>query len=186
MTNQSNRIKIMTIAALLGAIGYLIPTISPLKIKIEPASFTFASHVPTMIAMFISPTVAIFVALVTSLAFIPFGPVIVLRALTHIIFASIGAYILKKNGNILLSKRNTVIFAFTISVIHAAAEVIVSSIYFKGVTVNTFMYTVLGLVGLGTIIHSMVDFTMAVLLWKPLQHVVSIPANAKIRTGRVK
>lgn len=184
MTNQNNKIKIMTIAALLGALGYLIPTIMPLKIKIEPASFTFASHVPVMIAMFISPAVAIFVALVTTLAFIPMGPVIALRALTHIIFASLGAYYLKKNNKVLKSIVPTVLFAFAISVIHALAEVTVSSIYFTGTTAKSFVTFVLGLVGIGTIIHSMADFTMAIILWIPLQYVVGISVNANVKTAK--
>jgi niacin transporter len=58
--NNNNKVKTMTIAALLSAIGIIIPMFSPIKLVIEPASFTFASHVPIFIAMFISPVVAIF------------------------------------------------------------------------------------------------------------------------------
>ena len=48
--NTRTQTKHITIAALLIAIGILIPMISPLKIILEPASFTLASHVATMIA----------------------------------------------------------------------------------------------------------------------------------------
>lgn len=180
----SNKIKTMVIAALLCAIGIVIPQYSPIKILIEPASFTLGSHIAVIIAMFISPTVAVAVALVTSLGFLlaSFPIVVVLRALSHVIFALIGAFILKKNQNILLSMKTLIPFALLISVIHAAAEVAVSSFfYFTGTVTTSYLISVVGLVGLGTIIHSLVDFSIAVVVWKPLQYVISIPANAKVR-----
>ena len=57
----------MVIAALLCAIGIIIPLFSPLKIILEPMSFTLASHVPTFLAMFISPVTAIFVSIGTAI-----------------------------------------------------------------------------------------------------------------------
>jgi niacin transporter len=184
MTNLSSKIKTMVIAALLSAIGISIPLFSPFKLIIEPvASYTLASHVPVIIAMFISPMAAAFVSIIVSLGFLSYGPAVVLRALSHIIFATLGAYILKKNKNTLLSLKTMIPFALLISVVHALAEVAVSSIFFTGSTLNTFLFNVLLLVGLGTTIHSLVDFSIAILIWKPLQHVVSIPANAKVRTS---
>ncbi|MDF2943494.1 MAG: hypothetical protein K0S01_2352 [Herbinix sp.] len=188
MTNQTNKIKTMCTAALLCAVGIVIPMFSPFKIMLEPASYTLASHVAIFIAMFISPPVAVTVALVTSFGFFigGFPLVIVLRALTHIIFATLGAYILKKNNNILLSMKSMATFAFVISVVHAIAEVTVVSFYYWGGMTTAYyakgyLFTVIGLVGVGTIIHSLIDFAIAVIVWKPLQHVISIPANAKIR-----
>lgn len=180
----TNKVKTMVIAALLCAIGIIIPQYSPIRIVIEPASFTLGSHIAVFIAMFISPAVAVSVALVTSLGFLIAGflPVIVLRALSHVIFAAIGALILKKNQKILLSIKTMIPFALLIAVIHAVAEVIVSSIfYFNGNVTKSYLISVIGLVGLGTIVHSLVDFSIAVLIWKPLQYVVSIPVNAKVR-----
>ncbi len=181
----SNKVKTMTIAALLCAIGITIPMYSPFKIIIEPASFTLGSHVAIMIAMFISPEVAVSVALVTSFGFLlgPFSIVVVLRALSHVVFVTVGAFLLKKNQNILLSYKTMIPFALFISIIHAVCEVIVSSIfYFTGTVTTSYLISVIGLVGAGTIIHSMFDFSVAVLVWKPLQYVISIPANAKIKT----
>jgi niacin transporter len=37
-----------------------------------------------------------------------------------------------------------------------------------------YMLSMLGLVGVGTIIHSMVDFFIALLVWKPLQKMKSL------------
>ncbi len=189
MNNTTNKVKVMTTAALLSAVGILIPLISPIKIIIEPASFTLASHVPIIIAMFISPVVAAFVSLITSIGFLiaGFPPVIVFRALTHIVFAVIGAFILKKNGNILNSYKTAIPFVLLISIIHAVCEVIVSSVfYFKGQSSSSFVTMVIGLVGVGTLIHSSIDFIIATLVWVPLQKVVSLPASARIKLGVAK
>lgn len=189
MTNNiTNKVKSMVIAALLCTIGIIIPMFAP-KIVLEPASYTLASHVPIFIAMFISPPIAVAVGLITSFGFFiaGFPLVVVLRALTHLIFAAFGAFLLKKNNNILLSMKSMVPFAILISVIHAIAEVIVVSYYYWGSGMTSAYYekgyllTVIGLVGVGTVIHSLIDFSIAVFVWKPLQHVISIPANARVR-----
>jgi niacin transporter len=94
---------------------------------------------------------------------------------------------IKKNNNILLSPKSAVIYSFIIAIIHAIAEVAVVTFYYWGGSMAAYeekgyLVSVLGLVGLGTIIHSMVDFGIAVVVWKPLQQIISIPANARIRT----
>jgi niacin transporter len=180
--NTSNKVKIMTVAALLSALGIAIPMFAP-KIIIEPASFTLASHVAVFIAMFISPVVAIAVALISSMGFFisGFPLVVVLRALTHLIFATLGAFILKKNNNILLSPKTSVPFAIFISLVHAIAEVSIVSLYYFGTGAAMSPYYIFVLVGVGTFVHSLVDFSIAGFVWVPLQHVLTIPANAKVR-----
>ena len=156
---------------------------------IEPASYTLASHVPVFIAMFISPLVAVFVALVTTLGFLMAGYpiVIVFRALSHIIFAFIGAYILQKRGNTLCSLKTAVPFVLLISTIHAVCEVIVTTIfYFSGQSTANYLTVVIGLVGVGTLIHSSIDFVIAAFVWIPLQKVVSLPTSARIKLGTAK
>lgn len=185
MTKQTEKIKTLTIAAMLCAIGIMIPMVAP-KIIIPPASFTLGSHVAVFIAMFISPPVAVAVAGISAIGFFiaGFPTIIVLRALTHLIFATLGAYILKKNNNILLSMKSTALFAFGISVVHAIAEVIVVSLFFFGGEVTSskgYLFTVVVMVGVGTVIHSIIDFSIATFIWKPLQYIITIPANAKIR-----
>lgn len=187
---QNYKLQSMVISALLCAIGIMIPMFAP-KIVVEPASFTLASHVPVFIAMFISPTVAVSVALVTGIGFFfgPYPPVVVLRALSHIVFALVGAYILKKNGNILKSPKSTFVFALLISILHAACEVVVVTLFYWGSQMTSayyekgFLLSVMGLVGLGTIIHSMIDFTIATMVWQPLKHVITIPTSAKFKTN---
>jgi niacin transporter len=180
--NTSKKALLICIAGLLSAIGIMIPMVAP-SIRIEPASFTLASHVAVFIAMFISPTMAISVALISSIGFFigGFPFVIVLRALTHLIFAFVGAMLLKKNNNILLSFKTLVPFALFLSVLHSIAEVAVVSLYYFGTGKSTSTYYLIGLVGVGTIIHSLVDFSIATVVWIPLQHVLSIPANARVR-----
>lgn len=187
--NNSYKLLSMVIAALLCAIGIIIPMFSPFKILLEPASFTLASHVPIFIAMFLSPMIAISVALITGFGFLfaGFPIVVVLRALTHIVFASVGAFILKKKGNILHSTSSTILFALVISLVHGISEVIVVTFFYWGNQMSEIYYnkgylvTVIGLVGLGTVIHSMIDFGIAAFVWKPLKKVVSIPVSASFK-----
>jgi len=182
---QQNKVLSMTIAAMLCAIGIMIPMVAP-RFQAGPISFTLASHVPILIAMFISPMIAISVSLVTTIGFVFTGvpPEIVLRALTHVIFATIGAFILKKNGNILLSVKGTTLFALFIAVVHAVAEVLIVTFYYwiNGMFTETFFTVVIIGIGLGTIIHSLVDFSLAVLVWKTLKHVIKIPSNARMKS----
>jgi niacin transporter len=188
MMKRDTKLQTMVVAALLCAIGIVIPMFAP-KIMLPPASFTLASHVPIFIAMFISPPVALAVSIVTTVGFFfaGFPLVIVLRALTHVIFAMIGAFILKKKRDTLTTFKGTVLLGFLLAVIHAVNEVIVVTVFFfgdsmsKGYYTNGYFISVIALVGFGTIIHSMIDFGIAVFIWKPLSSVIHIPYNARIR-----
>lgn len=176
----------MVIAALLCAIGIVIPMFAP-KIILEPASFTLASHVPVFIAMFISPPVALAVSVGTTLGFFfaGFPLVVVLRALSHVLFAMVGALILKKNTSLLSSFAKTVGFGFLLAVIHAVSEITVVTLFYFGSKMPTSYYShgyftsVLLLVGVGTIVHSMIDFGISVFVWRPLSGVIQIPVNAR-------
>jgi niacin transporter len=171
----------MLIAALLCAIGIIIPMFSPLKIVLEPASFTLGSHVAIFIAMFISPAVAVFVALgpTAGVFFGGFPIVIVMRAAPHVVFALIGALILQKRRDILDSAASAMFFSFVIAVIHAACEVAVVTPFYFGQTMSQgyyakgFVTSVILLVGIGSVVHSMVDFIISLYIWKPLQKVIN-------------
>lgn len=173
---KTNRVHKLTIAALLVAVGILIPMVSPVKLILEPASFTLASHVAIFIAMFISPMIALTVALGTALGFLLGGfPIIIaLRALTHVVFAGVGSYILMKKPSILQSTAKTQLFSFLIGLLHASCEVAVVSVFYFGGEMTTAYYTqgflqsVFLLVGAGTIVHSMIDFMLAQVVWKSL------------------
>ena len=169
----------ITLAAMLIAIGIVIPMFSPVKISIEPASYTLASHVPVMIAMFVSPVVAAAVSLGTTLGFLlaGFPMVVVLRASTHILFAFLGALYLTRHSRATASLGKSLMFSFVTALLHAAAEVAVSSVfYFAGATPHVgFVFYVLVLVGVGGVIHSMVDFILALGIVKAVNPAIRVP-----------
>ena len=173
----------MVAAALLSAIGVAIPMFSPIKIIIGPASYTLASHVPIFIAMFLSPSIAASVSLITTIGFFlgGFPLVIVLRALTHLVFAIIGALILRRFKTILSNPTQCVLFSALISAIHAACEVAAVAPFYYGGTLggasysSGFFVTVVLLVGIGSFVHSMLDFTIAKWIW----HIIFIPKQRK-------
>lgn len=193
--NQS--IRKMTAAALLIAVGIIIPMFSPIKIVLEPASFTLASHVPVFIAMFISPAVAAAVAVGTTFGFFfgGFPIVVVLRAATHVVFALLGAIWLQKRPQVLGSGVRTVLFSLVLGILHAACEVMVVSVFYFGGAMGTAYYAkgfwtgVMLMVGLGSVVHSMVDFGIAVLLYnvlrkqKPLKNMFIKPQKTEKTTA---
>lgn len=177
----------MVTAGLLCAIGIVIPMFSPIKFLIEPASFTLGSHIAIFIAMFISPVVAVTVSLGTTFGFLlaGFPLVVVMRALTHVVFATVGGLYLRNHGQVLGSLVKSLPFSFVIGLLHAACEVlIVLPFYFGGMlpTANYdegFITSVLLLVGIGTVIHSMVDFGISLVIWKPICKVARFPVASQ-------
>jgi len=174
--NRQSILK-LTISGILIAIGLIIPMFSPIKIVLEPASFTLASHVAIFIAMFISPSMAVFVALGTTFGFFlgGFPIIIVIRAASHVVFALLGALYLHKISKKRLSVAKLRLFSFCVAAAHALGELIVVSIFYFGGNISAgysekgFVTSVLLLVGLGTVIHSMVDFEIAHVILLPLR-----------------
>jgi niacin transporter len=146
------RTKELVYGALLTALALLIPLAFGgfLSIMIPPFSATLASHLPVMIAMLISPQVAIMVGLGSSLGFlIKLGPIIAARAAIHAIFGAVGAIIVKRGfsfGTALL---------ITLPV-HAVGEALI-------VLPFGFSLQKAGLViGVGTALHHLIDAAIAV------------------------
>ena len=196
---KTNSVKRLTISALLIAMGIIIPMVMP-RITIGPASFTLASHVPVFIAMFISPVVAIAVSLGTGFGFfLSATPIIALRALSHLIFAVIGAVILQKHPEILINKEGKFtllngklqLFNVGIGVIHSTAELVVVSVFYTmGNLPGTyytagFMYSIFLLMGVGGLIHSLVDFSIAYFLASTLSKHVDIPTFTEAKQPKV-
>ena len=165
------------------------------KIMIPPASFTLASHVPIFIAMFFSPGIAITVALGTTFGFFLTTPVIIaLRALSHLIFAVIGSWYLQKkpeivlkNGQFTLANWRFQSFNFVIGIIHSIAEMLVVSVFFfVGNMPETYysegyFYTVFILMGIGGLIHSLVDYNIAYFVAGTLSKYFDIPVFTKAK-----
>ena len=184
---RDTKLQSMVIAALLCAIAIIIPMFVP-KIYLPPASFTLASHVPIFIAMFISPPVAVVVAIGSTIGFFFAGMplVIVLRAMSHLVFVLVGSLILKKSPNIMASFESAALFGLFLSLIHAVCEVAVVTWFYFGNSLaqvnyeHGYLFSVVLLIGLGTVVHSMIDFSIAILVWRPLTHVIQIPVIAKV------
>lgn len=172
MSNKSNTQGIV-ISAILCSIAIIIPMFSPIKIILEPASFTLASHVPIFLAMFISTQTAILVTIGAAIGFLfgGFPLPIVLRALSHLLFVVIGSIYINKNKSTIYEKKKSLVYSFVISVVHAVGEVIIIMPFYFGLSLSQgyydkgFIVSVIGLVGIGTIIHSMIDFSLAKYIW---------------------
>ncbi len=177
----------MVMAALLCAVGILIPVIAPIKIPLGPVgSVTLGSHVAIFLAIFISPMTALAVAIGTTVGFQLGGFIfpIVMRAASHIVWAIVGALWLKKRPDLLNRKGETVLFCVVIAVIHALCEVLVClPLFVSGEMADKggVFFTVFVLVGVATFIHSIVDFIVSVLVWRPLRHVAGISSIASAR-----
>lgn len=166
------KIRKMCIAALLCAVGILIPILSPVKIQIPPMSFTLASHVAIFLAMFLSPAVGLTVEVGTTLGFVlaGFPPIVVLRAAVQIVFVAAGAYWLRGDTSMLKRPARAALFGLALGVIHGVSEaLVVAWFWFGGSVDGTFLSTVVGLVGFGTLVHSMADYYIALLIWPPVQ-----------------
>lgn len=169
--SSKNSVKQLSISAILTAFAILIPLMMPIKIIIGPASYTLASHIPLFIAMFISPATAIFVALGSSLGFFlaGFPIVIVFRALTHLFFLTLGA-VLVKRFPILMDSKRFLLLGIGLNLLHGLGEYIVVMVLTSGQqTSATYWITMLGLVGVGSAIHGLLDFSLAYYFWKMLK-----------------
>ena len=186
MNQKNEKLQLMVIAALLCAIGIIIPIISPIKITLDPMSFTLASHVAVMIAMFVSPPVAIAVEIGTTIGFVlaGFPPVVWLRALVQIFFVVLGAYWLQKKPGILNGFAGMSIFVLVTGLVHGAAEALVSTWFYFGGSIDQskgFFNTIILLVGVGTLAHHIVDFAISYVIWRPVSHVIRIPTSVHFR-----
>lgn len=175
MTMTKSRLYHMVLAGVLCAVGIVVPMFMP-RVVLGPMSFTLASHVAVFLGMFISPAVAVAVCIGTTLGFFLTTPAIIaLRAASHIVFAFFGAMYLKHHPETINKPVSSTVFNFIIALMHAAAEVLIVSPFFLSGALftpeqlaNGFVMSVILLVGLGTVIHSMLDYSISVLIWKPL------------------
>ena len=112
----------LVLAGVLCTIGLVVPMVMP-KVIIGPMSFTLGAHV----AIF-SPKVAAAVCLGTTMGFFVTKPLIIAaRAATHIIFALVGALIIKRYPNIMESFAAGIGLNLGLAVLHAVGEVLSSS-----------------------------------------------------------
>lgn len=183
---KSKNINQLVLAGALCGIGIVVPMLMP-KIVIGPMSFTLASHVAIFIAMFISPKLAAVVCLGTTLGFFMTTPVIIaLRAASHICFALLGAVLIRKIPEIIEKPLPSTVFNGGLAFVHALAEVAVVSPFFLAGSIfkpeqlaDGYVMSVLVLVGVGTFLHSLIDYTVSIMLWKPVR--AALPSLAELR-----
>lgn len=168
----------LVLAGILCAIGLVVPMVMP-KVILGPMSFTLGSHVAIFLAMFISPKVAAAVVLGTTVGFFMTTPVIIaMRAASHIFFALVGAIIIKRHADILEKPLANLSLNAGLALIHGLSEVLVVAPFFSGYMFTPaqlnggFIMSVVVLVGLGTVVHSFVDCSISVLLWKCVKSTV--------------
>ena len=142
-----SRNQFLTLTALLTALAIAIPMVMPLKIVILGSTFGFL------------------------IAGYPF--VIVLRAFSHILFGSLGAFYLKKSPDTLNVPAKKWIFNIVLAVIHALGEVVVCVIFYSSTAYpsGNLFYLLFILVGFGTIIHSIVDFLISDFIFQALKKI---------------
>ena len=179
---KQDRIRKLCVAALLWAVGILVPVISPVKITVGPMSFTLASHVAVFMAMFISPAVALSVELGTTVGFIlaGFAPVVWLRAAAQVFFVLPGALWLAAAPGLMQKPAGRTFFGLVCAIIHGVAEALVVLVFWFGGMYHDAGYSmnflIWGLVCGGTILHSMLDYFLSLLIWVPVGRMTTLPA----------
>ena len=165
--------KDMVIAALLTSLSILIPNVFP-TLPLGPFTATFASHLPTMISMFISPVVALATSVGSLLGFAikcASMPWVITRAAMHIPFAMLGVVMLRKNCNIYLTGIVTM-------VIHAFLEIIAVLPFLNVMPMTPKTLAVFGMhisldwatvIYVGTLIHHAIDFAIALAILPSLR-----------------
>lgn len=172
--------KNMVITALLIAFGIIIPTAFGFLRVILPPAFTatLTAHVPIFIAMFISPSSAIFTAIGTAIGFLVSGldMVVVIRAASHIVFALVGAYMVKSSKGIILT-------GIVTAILHALLEAVTVYLFLTlGWTTSSepFVKVAFYTTGIGTLAHHAVDYIIAIVLMKALLKVGAIKTLPKL------
>lgn len=174
--------KELVTTALLIALGIIIPTtFGFLRVVLPPAfTATLLAHVPIFIAMFISPVSAICTAIGTTLGFACSGldPVVTARAGSHIVFAVVGAIMIKK-------KCNLVSVGIVTALLHALFEALTVYLFLamgwsQGKADTTYFSIAFYTTGIGTILHDAIDYVIACGIGTALSQAKLIPALPKI------
>lgn len=155
----------LVFGALLTALSFIIPMYFPKLPLPQPFSVTFASHVPTILAMLISPFMAVLTVIgCTASFFVSLGPIVALRAASHIFFVIIGCILLKKSINLYLTLG-------ICGIIHALGEVIAVYAFTPPaeLTAKGGMTFLWGVVFGITLFHHIIDCIIAVPVYKALR-----------------
>ena len=176
-TKFTASIKTLTIAGLLTALAIVIPLFMPKLPVPQPFSVTPASHMAVILAMFVSPFTVFCTVIGGTIAFFAvLGPVVAMRAFSHLLFALIGCYMLKKRWNLFI----TIIVT---GILHALGEVLVVYIFSLFGMATSTMYFMWGVTGGITLLHHFFDFAISMVVYKALTMVPGLvtlsPVNLK-------
>ncbi|QGU95692.1 ECF transporter S component [Clostridium bovifaecis] len=154
---MKDNVKKLTYTGLLTGLAIMIPLyFGFLKVQAGPFTATIASHVPVFLSMFFGPAAAVAVGIGSTLGFLITTPlVVVARAFMHVFVGFTGAHLLKKG----FSFRTVILIT---APIHGILEAI--AVIPFGFTV----YKILVVVGVGTVLHHLVDGVISFILVKAL------------------
>lgn len=152
------RTREISVGGLLTALALIIPFAfrgTPLQLFIPTLQYsaTFASHVPSMLSMLVSPLAAAMVGLGSTIGFaITLNVVIGARAFTHAIWGVIGAVMIQRNAPFWLA----LVVALPI---HALGEGVAVWLLGPGVRAGT-------LVAAGTTVHHIIDSLISLAVFR--------------------
>ena len=158
---MNKKTKELVLAAILTALSILI-TYSPVKLVLPFFTLTIGAHVPTLIAMFISPWVLIMTVIGSCLGFFmtipaPNSIIVVTRAATHILFALAGYGLIKKD------KLPLFLIILLTAVIHAVSEGLAVYILTPLILQSETAAGTAGVIALsGTFVHHLLDSVICI------------------------
>jgi niacin transporter len=172
----------LALSAVLSALAFEIPFIfrgTPLQLNIPAIGYTAtaASHVPSMLAIAIGPSVAAIVGLASTFGFLfTLGPVIAVRASTHVLWGVAASVYFFRNGSYL---KSLILVALPI---HAVAEGLVVYILLPAFGGANVVPEVAGFsVFLGTIVHHLVDSAISLSVYRIVKPML-LPLTRKKRS----
>lgn len=181
---MNKKTREMVMAAILTALAILI-TYSPVKLDLLFFTLTVGAHVPTMLAMFISPWVTLMTIIGSCIGFFmvipaPNSIIVVTRAATHLIFAYAGLSMIKSE------KINPFIIILITAVLHSLTEGL--AVYFMTPWIlpdqNTAALSAAGIALAGTFVHHLIDSAICMPILTALYRakIVHLPKNFKFRS----
>lgn len=180
---MNKRTKELSLAAILTALSILI-TYSPLKLYLPFFTLTLGAHVPTLLAMFVSPWVIIMTVIGSCVGFFmtipaPNSIIVVTRAAMHLIFALVG-YKMIRDG-----KLNIWLVILITALLHASAEGIVVYILTPIILKGEAAAVTSALIAFsGTAIHHCIDCAISAPIAIALSRTKVIHIPQSFKTGR--
>lgn len=157
---MNKRTKELVLAAILTAFSIII-TYSPVKLVLPAFTLTIASHVATLLAMLISPWVAVMTVIGSCIGFAmtipaPNSIIVIARAASHIIFALVGIKMISAG------KLNIVLVVLITGVLHALAEGIAVFALTPIILPGEAAAVGAGIAVVGTFVHHLIDCAICV------------------------